>query len=80
MKSKVVILFLLFYVQVAEDEKEGLLNEFQVLLETVLQFVSHFTRIANKFSMKPTAKFWKALQHKCHDMLDKVKTFVFKLL
>lgn len=46
---------------------------FQLLLETVLKFVSHVTRVANKSSMKPTAKFWKALQHKCHDMLDKVR-------
>lgn len=60
--------------QVAGEDSDGLLSEFQSVLETVLKFVSHFTRVANKFSMKQTAKFWRALQHKSHDMLDKVGT------
>ncbi|XP_052257206.1 HEAT repeat-containing protein 1-like isoform X2 [Dreissena polymorpha] len=61
-----------FIAQVSGCENAELLPVFQKLLEMTLKFVSHFTRLANKFSMKPTAKFWKALQNKCHDMLDKL--------
>ena len=58
--------------KMAATEDSDILSQFQQLLETVLQFVSHVTMVTNRYSDKPTVKFWKALQHKSHDLLDKV--------
>ena len=56
----------------AENEDETMLEHFQSLLETLLQFITHVTGVMNTSSDKPTAKFWRALHHKVHDLLDKV--------
>lgn len=57
--------------QVAGENKE-LLPHFQCVLEMVLRCVSHVTQTANRSSSKPTARFWRSLQHKAHEMLDKL--------
>ena len=49
-----------------------MLENFQSLLETLLQFITHITSVANTSADKPTAKYWRALQHKVHDLLEKV--------
>ena len=59
----------------SENEDETMLENFQSLLETLLQFITHITSVANTSADKPTAKYWRALQHKVHDLLDKVRCF-----
>ena len=62
--------------QMSENEDETMLEHFQSLLETLLQLITHVTSVANTSADKPTAKFWRALQHKVHDLLDKVSNIV----
>ncbi|XP_053394592.1 HEAT repeat-containing protein 1-like isoform X2 [Mercenaria mercenaria] len=59
-----------FLMQLSENE-EDLSGVFQMVLETALKLVSHVTHAANRSNTKPTAKYWRALLHKTHDMLDK---------
>ncbi|XP_060600074.1 HEAT repeat-containing protein 1-like [Ruditapes philippinarum] len=59
-----------FIYQITESA-EDLSGEFQLVLETALKFVSHITNTANRSHAKPTAKYWRAILHKSHDMLDK---------
>ena len=61
------------FFQLSENEDETMMREFQSLLETLLQYITHVTSVMNSSSDKPTAKFWRALQHKVHDLLDKVR-------
>ena len=49
-----------------------MLEHFKALLETLLQFITHITSVVNMCADKSTAKFWRAQQHKVHDLLDKV--------
>ncbi|XP_052775291.1 HEAT repeat-containing protein 1-like [Mya arenaria] len=60
-----------FVLQVGSDDGGDVLQEFRGLLETVLQVVACFSRLANRYAARPSAKFWRALGHKAHDMLDK---------
>ena len=63
------------FFQLSENEDETMMREFQSLLETLLQYITHVTSVMNTSADKPTAKFWRALQHKVHDLLDKVRYF-----
>jgi len=55
-----------------ENEKEEVLSEFRLVLETILQVVGAFSHLANTQAAQPTARFWRALAHKTHDMMDTV--------
>lgn len=64
--------------QVSDKLDEELLRAVRQLLETVLKYLSQTSQLSDKFSSAPTAKFWRVLLHKCHDLLDCVSFFKFK--
>lgn len=64
--------------QVSDKLDEELLRAVRQLLETVLKYLSQTSQLSDKFSSAPTAKFWRVLLHKCHDLLDCVSFFKLK--
>ncbi|KAL4236600.1 HEAT repeat-containing protein 1 [Mactra antiquata] len=60
-----------FIYQITVDGENELVPCFESVLESSLKLVSHVTKVTNRSVGKSTVKYWKAFQHKAHDMLDK---------
>nr|KAG5705320.1 hypothetical protein BaRGS_010771 [Batillaria attramentaria] len=65
-----------FVGKLSESLTEETMDGFRQLLEVVLQYITHTSRLTERFASSTSAKFWRVLLNKCHDLLDNLVTLL----